>query len=157
MPGPTPPAIAVFGSVNADVSGFCDRLPRPGETVLGTRYSIALGGKGANQAAAVARLAHPVEMIGRVGDDSFGAMVRTSLEAFGVLCNHLLITEGAATGVALISVDVRAENCIVAVGGANAAVDQAVVDHAATTLQRAPLVPDDFARPGKTQHGRRRG
>jgi ribokinase len=94
MPGPTPPAIAVFGSVNADVSGFCDHLPRPGETALGTRYSIALGGKGANQAAAVARLAYPVEMIGRVGDDSFGAMVRTSLEAFGVLHDHLLMTKG---------------------------------------------------------------
>ena len=140
MPSPTPPAIAVFGSVNADVSGFCDHLPRPGETVLGTRYSIALGGKGANQAAAVARLAYPVEMIGRVGDDSFGAMVRTSLEAFGVLHDHLLMTKGTATGGALISVDAHAENCIVAVGGTNAAVDQAVVDHAAATLRRAPIL-----------------
>jgi ribokinase len=138
MPDPTP--IAVFGSVNADVSGFCDHLPAPGETVLGTRYSIALGGKGANQAAAVARLGYPVEMIGRIGADSFGQMVRTSLNAFGVGHDHLLITKGTPTGVALISVDAHAENCIVAVGGANAVVDQAVVDHAGATLRQAPIL-----------------
>jgi ribokinase len=108
--------------------------------VLGTRYSIALGGKGANQAAAVARLSYPVEMIGRVGDDSFGAMVRTSLEAFGVSHDHVVITKGTATGVALISVDAHAENCIVTVGGANAAVDQTVIDQASATLRRAPIL-----------------
>jgi ribokinase len=140
MPGPTPPAIAVFGSVNADVSGFCDHLPRPGETVLGTRYSIALGGKGGNQAAAVARLEYPVEIIGCIGDDSFGQMVRTSLDAFGVGHDHLLTTKGTPTGVALISVDADAENCIVAVGGANAAVDRPVVDHAAAALRQAPIL-----------------
>jgi ribokinase len=140
MPGPTPPAIAVFGSVNADVSGFCDHLPVPGETVLGARYSITLGGKGANQAAAVARLGYAAEMIGRIGDDSFGQMVRASLDAFGVRHGHLLTTKGTPTGVALISVDAHAENCIVAVGGANAAVDQAVVDHAAATLRQAPIL-----------------
>ncbi len=140
MPSPASPAIAVFGSVNADVSGFCDRLPKPGETVLGTRYSIALGGKGANQAVAAARLGYGAQMIGRVGRDAFGEMVRTSLEAFGVGCDHLLVTEAAPTGVALISIDAHAENCIVAVGGANAAVDQAVVDHAAATLRQAPIL-----------------
>lgn len=140
MPGPTAPVIAVLGSVNADVSGFCDHLPRPGETVLGTRYSIALGGKGANQAAAVARLGYRVEMIGRVGDDAFGAMVRAGLDAFGVGHDHLLITKGTATGLALISVDAHAENCIVVVGGANAEVDQAVVDNAAAPLRQAPIL-----------------
>ena len=69
----TPQPIAVFGSVNIDVTGFCDRLPKPGQTVHGSRHSIALGGKGANQAAAVARLGYPVQMVGRVGKDAFGA------------------------------------------------------------------------------------
>jgi ribokinase len=140
MPGSTSPAIAVFGSVNADVSAFCDHLPRPGETVLGTRYSIALGGKGANQAVAVARLGYPAQMVGRVGDDSFGPMVSTSLDGFGVRHDHLLVTKGVSTGVALISVDAHAENCIVVVGGANAAVDQAVIDQAAATLRQAPIL-----------------
>src|SRR5262249_21617727 len=129
-----PRAIAVFGSVNVDVTGFCDRLPRPGETVPGTRYSIALGGKGANQAAAIARLGHPVQMIGAIGDDSFGVTARTGLDALSVGCKHLLIAEGAHTGVALINVDAHAENSIVVIAGANATVGEAAIDHAASSL-----------------------
>jgi len=140
MPSSTRRAIAVFGSVNADVTGFCDRLPRPGETVPGSRYSIALGGKGANQAAAVARLGYPVQMIGRIGTDSFGTMVRASLDTLGVGGIHLLATEHVSTGVALVSVDSRAENCIVVIGGANAAVDRAVIDNAVATLRQAPVL-----------------
>jgi ribokinase len=140
MPGSTRRTIAIFGSINADVTGFCDRLPRPGETVAGKRYSIALGGKGANQAAAVARLGNPAQMIGRVGNDSFGQMVVASLGALGVGQDHLLVTEGQSTGVALINVDARAENSIVVIGGANGAVDQAVIDHAAKTLHDAPIL-----------------
>jgi len=133
-------AIAVFGSVNADVSGFCDRLPKPGETVAGTRYSIALGGKGANQAAAVARLGHPVQMIGCVGSDDFGQMARTSLDALGVKLDHLLSLETTSTGVALINVDAHAENSIVIIPGANTAADEVLVSRAAATLQDAPIL-----------------
>jgi len=133
-------AIAVFGSVNADVTGFCDRLPKPGETVPGTRYSIALGGKGANQAAAVARLDYPVQMIGCIGNDSFGLMARTSLGSLGVGRDHLVAIEKTSTGVALINVDAHAENSIVVIAGANAAVDQTVIDHAAAALREAPIL-----------------
>jgi len=140
MPSPSPRAIAVLGSVNADVTGFCDRLPRPGETVPGTRYTIALGGKGANQAAAVARLGHPVQMIGAIGDDDFGAMTRTRLGALGVGLEHLVIAKGVSTGVALINVDAHAENSIVVIPGANATVGAEAIDRAATTLKGAPVL-----------------
>lgn len=132
--------IATFGSVNTDISGFCDHLPRPGETVLGRSYSIALGGKGANQAVAVARLGGQSQMVGRAGQDTFGLLIRSRLDALGVGRDHLLFTEGASTGVALISVDTHAENCIVVISGANMAVDQELVDHAAETLRRASVL-----------------
>ena len=140
MPSSSPRAIAVLGSVNADVTGFCDRLPRPGETVPGTRYSIALGGKGANQAAAVAHLGHPVQMVGATGDDDFGAMARTRLGALGVGLEYLVIAKGVSTGVALINVDAHAENSIVVIPGANATVGGEVVDRAATILKEAPVL-----------------
>ena len=140
MPHPEGRAIVVFGSLNADVTGFCDRLPRPGETVPGTRYSIALGGKGANQAAAVARLGHPVQMVGCIGSDEFGQMVRTSLDGLGVRLDHLLQLKTASTGVALINVDAHAENSIVIIPGANMAADTALVERAAPTLEVAPIL-----------------
>jgi len=140
MPSSSPPAIAVLGSVNADVTGFCDRLPRPGETISGSRYTITLGGKGANQAAAVARLGLRVEMIGSIGDDGFGTMTRTSLGALGVGLDHLLIAKGTNTGVALINVDAHAENSIVVIAGANATVGVDATDRAAPTLKEAPVL-----------------
>ena len=133
-------AIAIFGSVNADVCGFCIRLPKPGETTSGQRYTIALGGKGANQAAAAARLGGKSQLIGRAGNDMFGAMVRDSLDALGVGRDHLMFADDAPTGVALISVDAHGENCIVVIGGANMRLDQTLVDHSATTLRQAPVL-----------------
>ncbi len=133
-------AIATFGSVNVDVCGFCARLPKPGETAPGQRYTIALGGKGANQAAAVARLGGQSQMIGRAGNDMFGAMVRDRLDALAVGRKHLIFSDNASTGVALINVDARGENCIVVIGGANMAVDQALVNHSAATLRAAPVL-----------------
>jgi len=62
--------VASFGSVNIDVVAYPDRLPVPGETVHALRYALSLGGKGANQAAAVARLGQAVELAGRTGDDA---------------------------------------------------------------------------------------
>jgi ribokinase len=133
-------AIATFGSVNVDVCGFCTRLPKPGETAPGQRYTIALGGKGANQAAAVARLGGQSQMIGRAGNDMFGAMIRDRLDALAVGRDHLIFADNASTGIALISVDAHGENCIVVIGGANMIVDQALVDHSAATLRLAPVL-----------------
>ncbi|WP_029008387.1 ribokinase [Azospirillum halopraeferens] len=114
--------IVVFGSVNIDVCAYCDRLPRPGETVHGTGYAMGLGGKGANQAAAASRLGAAVEMVGRIGDDAFGAMARRRLADFHVRTGHLLSDPGNPTGIAVIGVESSGENCITVVGGANMAV-----------------------------------
>jgi len=111
-------SIVVFGSINMDLVCRVDRLPLPGETIPGSAFFTAPGGKGANQAAACARLGAEVRMIGRVGEDLFGSTLQDDLRGCGVNLRDLTVTPGAS-GVALITVDRNGENSIVIVPGAN--------------------------------------
>ncbi|MEK6259593.1 MAG: ribokinase [Planctomycetota bacterium] len=115
----TPPHIVVVGSINMDLVARMARLPRPGETVHGDEFQTIPGGKGANQAVAAARLGARVTMIGRVGDDSFGETLRRSLAEYGVSTEHVLVTEGCSSGVALIGVEATGANSITVIAGAN--------------------------------------
>lgn len=111
--------IVVVGSINLDLVVVTTRIPSVGETVLGTDFQTHPGGKGANQAVAAARLGYPVQMIGRLGDDAFGAQLRSNLEKAGVGTECVATSEGSS-GVALIEVSSKGENSIVVVPGANA-------------------------------------
>jgi ribokinase len=111
-------SILVFGSINMDLVCRVDRLPLPGETLPGSAFFSAPGGKGANQAAACARLGAEVKLIGRVGEDVFGSSLREGLHGCGVDVCHVTVIPGAS-GVALITVDRNGENSIVIVPGAN--------------------------------------
>lgn len=116
--------IVVVGSLNIDFVAKVPRLPRPGETVHGVDFAVYPGGKGANQAYAAARLAGPgieVQMVGRVGYDSFGDQLKASLAAAGVNIQHVGSSSKKHTGVALICVSHAGENSIVVVPGANEA------------------------------------
>ena len=97
-------------------------LPRPGQTILGTGFSMVPGGKGANQAVAVSKLGIPTFMVGRVGDDQFGAAARTSLAAAGADTENVIVDTAHHTGIALITVADTAENLITVAPGANGAV-----------------------------------
>ncbi len=98
----------------------CERIPEPGETVLGTGFQMLPGGKGANQANAAARLSRDsVSMIGRVGDDTFGQALRENLSRVGVDVSRVETVPGVATGVATITVDQTGQNSIVVASGAN--------------------------------------
>lgn len=108
-----------FGSLNMDLVCQTPRLPRPGETLLGQQFTTVPGGKGANQAVAVARLGVPTTMIGRVGNDGFGHSLINSLNAAGVAAEAVGLDTQAPTGVALIVVDNGGQNQIVVVPGAN--------------------------------------
>ena len=108
-----------FGSLNMDLVCQTPRLPRPGETLLGQQFTTVPGGKGANQAVAVARLGVPTTMIGRVGNDGFGHSLINSLNAAGVAAEAVVLDTQAPTGVALIVVDNGGQNQIVVVLGAN--------------------------------------
>lgn len=116
------PTLVVVGSLNMDFVVSVDRLPAPGETVLGRDFQMVPGGKGANQACAAARLAGPsltVRMVGRVGYDWFGDHLKAGLSAVGVDVSSVHATKAQATGVALIWVDSSGQNSIVVAPGAN--------------------------------------
>lgn len=110
--------VVVVGSVNVDLVTYVERLPRPGETVIGGTFARAHGGKGANQAVAAARLGARVVLVGMVGDDDLGASARAELEREGVDAAGVG-TAGAHTGVAQILVDRAGENLIAVASGAN--------------------------------------
>ena len=122
-----PSHILSFGSVNIDITARAERIPHPGETVHAASYATGLGGKGANQAAAASRLGQGcglrVYMAGRTGTDQFGTLARRLLTPFGVDLSALREDEAHPTGVALITVDAKAENIITVAGGANMALD----------------------------------
>jgi ribokinase len=131
--------IIVVGSINTDLVAVTKRLPAVGETVTGSDFQIHPGGKGANQAVAIARLGYPVHLIGRLGNDTFGAELRTYLENSGVDITGVSTSDGAS-GVAVIVVSARGENSIVLAPGANAKVTPEDIDANISILRTAGLV-----------------
>ena len=129
--------VIVVGSVNVDLVVTTERLPAPGETVVGGRFARHHGGKGGNQAVAAARLGATVAFVGAVGGDAFGAEARAALEAEGVDVGGLLKLPDEPTGVALILVDETGENSIAVAGGANAALTSVQVRAAFKRLDLA--------------------
>jgi ribokinase len=119
-----PNSIVVIGSLNMDFVLAVDRLPLPGETILGRNFRVIPGGKGANQAYAAAKLAGvgtAVRMLGRVGADSFASALKANLASVGVDISPVLETDSEATGVACIHVDDAGQNSITVAPGANGA------------------------------------
>ena len=123
--------ICVLGSINLDLVANAERLPLPGETVLGTGFSSAPGGKGANQALAATRAGAKTIMAGAVGSDDFAARALVELEDAGVDLSKVHARQGA-TGIAIIVVDEAGENVIVVVPGANATINE---EMAQTTIE----------------------
>ncbi|MBE1592082.1 ribokinase [Nonomuraea angiospora] len=131
--------VVVVGSANADLVVQVERHPAPGETVLGSQPAVHPGGKGANQAVAAARLGARVALLGRVGADGHGRLLRESLERDGVDLGHLRDT-AAASGIAMIAVGPRGDNSIIVAPGANARLTEGDVLDAAPLLRSAPVV-----------------
>jgi ribokinase len=116
------PRVTVLGSANMDLVGVAASLPRAGETVLGSRFSMIPGGKGANQAVAAARAGADCTAIAVVGDDAFGPLLRAGLDRADVR-THLVRVSPGPSGVALIAVDAAGENQILVAPGANATLE----------------------------------
>ena len=117
---PKPARVMVVGSANVDLVARTERLPGPGETVLGTEFFEAPGGKGLNQAVAAARSGAPVSLLAMIGPDAAGDLVRRVLAEDGI-DDACLELGTAPTGRALIGVSSSGENSIIVVPGANAA------------------------------------
>jgi ribokinase len=139
--------VVVLGSLNMDLVVRTSRMPKPGETVPGEQFTTVPGGKGANQAAAAARLGASVEMIGCVGDDAFGPTILDNLRAQGVGTERVRVVEGAASGTAMIIVDERGENSIVVAPGANALVGVEDVENARDLIAGARFLVMQFEIP----------
>ncbi|WCM55513.1 ribokinase [Microbacterium sp. EF45047] len=127
------PGVVIVGSVTADVTTFSQRLPARGETILGDQFTLVLGGKGANQAVAAGLAGARTSLVGCVGDDLFHDLVVDGLSAAGVDLAHLRTVPGP-TGIAHIRVDASAQNDIVMVPLANAALSAEQVDEALAAL-----------------------
>jgi ribokinase len=112
--------ITIVGSSNTDMVIKLDRIPRPGETLLGGEFVMASGGKGANQAVAAARAGGNVCFVARVGKDLFGEKTLLNLKRDKIDVRHVLRDPGAPSGVALIFVARNGENSIAVASGANA-------------------------------------
>jgi ribokinase len=117
------PSVAVVGSINVDLVARSSRLPKPGETLTAEHFEYLPGGKGANQAAAAARLGAGVRMVGCVGSDRLATLAQSGLREAGVETTFIAHVGSPDTGIALILVDNEGENQIVVVPGANASLD----------------------------------
>ncbi len=130
----------MVGSVNIDLVVTVERLPAPGETVIGGRFERHHGGKGGNQAVAAARLGARTAFVGAIGSDDFGVAARDALAAERIDVSELAILDAEPTGVALILVDARGENSIAVAGGANVAL---AAERVSACLQRLGPGPGD--------------
>jgi len=140
--------IVVIGNANVDLTIYLESLPADGETVLGHDFTIGMGGKGANQAVAVARAGGEVSFVGRVGTDAFGALVLEHLGREGLALEHLEQIPGKS-GVASIYVDAKGSNRIAVYPGASGTIDaevarSAVAQHAGLRYLVSQLeIPQD--------------
>ena len=131
--------ICVIGSLNMDLVVKVDTMPKGGQTLIGSDFKEVPGGKGANQAVAMARLGGNVNMIGKVGNDGFGQTLINELKNDNVDTSFINIEEGS-TGVAMITVDKNAENSIVVAPGANFKVDSNYIDKNKKAIEQSDIV-----------------
>ena len=131
--------ICIIGSLNMDLVVNVDTMPKPGQTIIGSNFKEVPGGKGANQAVAMARLNGNVSMIGKVGEDGFGQTLINSLKNDKVDTTYIQTAKGA-TGVALITVDKNAQNSIVVSPGANFEVKEDDIDNNIEAIKNSDIV-----------------
>jgi ribokinase len=131
--------VFVLGSINQDFVLKVERRPEPGETVTDALLSKGNGGKGANQAAAAARLGAPVTFLGRVGDDEFGEPLVRALQEKGIDTSLVERVSGRSTGAAFITVTPDGENAITVAPGANRSLTPDDVDAAAEAIGGASV------------------
>ncbi|MEV5505674.1 ribokinase [Streptomyces orinoci] len=142
--------VLVVGSANADLTVRVERRPGPGETVLGTDLVESAGGKGANQAAAAARLGARTALLARIGDDAFGELLLAGQREAGADTGHILVEAGARSGTAMIVVGPDGDNSIVVSPGANARLSPADVTAARELFAAASVISLQLEIPPET-------
>ena len=139
-PEAAPSSILVVGSSNTDMVVKTKALPGPGQTVLGGAFFMNPGGKGANQAVAAARLRGKVTFLTRLGTDIFGAQTKDQLIKEAIDPRYILADAKTPSGIALITVDEKGENCIVVAPGANANLNTQDIEAAQEAIEAAAII-----------------
>ena len=132
--------VVVVGSSNTDMVIKSERIPVPGETVIGGQFLLAPGGKGANQAVAAARLGVEVTFVAKVGQDMLGNQAVENYRKEGINTDYIFRDPDHATGVALILVDAKGENLISVASGANEFLTPADVEKAESVIAEAGVI-----------------
>ena len=132
--------LLVIGSSNTDMVIKAKHFPQPGETLLGGEFFMSPGGKGANQAVSAARLGVPVTFICKNGNDVFGNQSIQLYKEEGININYIITDPVSPSGVALITVDAKAENCIVVAPGANAKIFPSDLSQATEAIKNAEII-----------------
>lgn len=132
--------ILVIGSSNSDMVVQAEKLPTPGETVMGKKFFMNPGGKGANQAVAAARMGGPVAFICKIGSDLFGKQAAFTFKKEGINADHVILDPNNPSGVALIMVDAKGENSIMVAGGANNNLLASDIDNALDVIKESEIV-----------------
>jgi len=143
--------IIVIGSANTDMVVKSEKLPLPGETLLGGTFFMNAGGKGANQAVAAARMGGNVTLVAKVGDDIFGRQTIEGLRKENINTSFVFVDQHAPSGTALIMVNNEGENCIVVAPGANANLTPADIE-TVTGIREAAIVLMQLEIPMETIH-----
>lgn len=141
--------ITVVGSLNMDLVTNIKKTPKVGETTLGEGLDRIPGGKGANQAAAMAKLNGNVAMIGRVGEDEYGQILKNSLNKDGVTVKNIKVSK-ESTGVALIMVNENGDNSIVVIPGANFDLTNNDIAEAIETIKESNILVTQLETPLET-------
>ncbi len=132
--------IIVIGSCNTDMVIKADHLPVPGETVIGGSFMMTPGGKGANQAVAIARLKGNVHFIAKTGNDLFGKRSTKYYEDEGIHVENIYSDPTLPSGVALIMVDVNGENSIIVASGANGSLSPEDIRKAQPAIEKGDIL-----------------
>lgn len=132
--------IVVIGSSNTDMVIKTDKLPVPGETILGGNFFMNAGGKGANQAVAAARLGGSVTLVAKTGEDVFGRQAIDLFKGEGIDTSFVFTDTLHPSGVALITVNENGENCIVVASGANGYLDHLDIQNALPAIEKASVI-----------------
>lgn len=132
--------IFVAGSSNTDMVIKSKKFPKPGETILGGRFLMNPGGKGANQAVAAARLGGMVTFVGKIGNDIFGKQAVRLMEDEGINVENVVTDQEMPSGVAMITVDEKGENSIVVASGSNGTLNAADVEKAQEEVDKAAII-----------------
>lgn len=135
-----PKKILIVGSSNTDMVIKTQNFPVPGETILGGKFLMNAGGKGANQAVAAARLGGKVTFVGKIGNDIFGKQAIRQLEDEGINVDFVCVDPENPSGVALITVDRKGENSIVVASGSNGTLSPSDFDQAIAELDEAEFI-----------------